>query len=546
MASFGALPFEEQLARIAAIASEADPRPLLREAGALPDAEPFARMLEALDGRLDELEDEVAAAIEALSDAALQHVLAREATAPVAALLVRRVEHALSRWPLSRLMALAFAARWLRRRSPEAYARVSARAAQALDAPPRPDGARWLLFASGCELAALAADPRWAEVVRVTVRAAIETLARAPKSISQANAERLLAQRVYADRGHFLFELLQNADDAGAARWSVEVGHDRVLVRHDGAPFSLLDLVGVLSIGQTTKHTAQIGFFGVGFKSVYEICARPRVRSGVFAFEIAHVSIPRALAPRPARARGRAGSRRAQSRTRTPPSAPAAAPGEAPADSGETVLVLPYEGGVDPAALAARARAIPPETLMTLPRLTSIAVRGPEGRSSGWHEAREDAAGGALVTLESDGEARRYRCATRELAFEGPREEGRAGKSAVLVAASIDGDGAPRPLEGPTLYAFLPTAERTGLRVLVHARFDVTLDRERLELDSAWNDALLEEAGRALGTSTRRPVRSPRSSRLSPPRGGTRSRSSRRRASSRPRCARSPARSRRR
>src|SRR5690606_4373953 len=173
---------------IETIASEGDPRPLLREAAALPDAEPFARMLEALEGRLDALEEEVAAAIDSLSDAALQHVLERESTPRVAALLVREVEHALSRWPLPRLPALAFAARWLRRRSPEAYVRVTASAARALTEPPGPDSARWLLFASGRELAALAADPRWADVTRETVRAAIETLARAPKSISQANA----------------------------------------------------------------------------------------------------------------------------------------------------------------------------------------------------------------------------------------------------------------------------------------------------------------------------------------------------------------------
>ena len=35
------------------------------------------------------------------------------------------------------------------------------------------------------------------------------------------------------------------------------------------------------------KSSDQIGFFGVGFKSVYEICERPQVYYGPFAFEIA-------------------------------------------------------------------------------------------------------------------------------------------------------------------------------------------------------------------------------------------------------------------
>ena len=61
----------------------------------------------------------------------------------------------------------------------------------------------------------------------------------------------------------------------------------------------LRDLVGVTSIGQTTKRKQQIGFFGVGFKSVYEVTERPQVYSDVYEFEIADVSIPRALRRRP-------------------------------------------------------------------------------------------------------------------------------------------------------------------------------------------------------------------------------------------------------
>ena len=130
--------------------------------------------------------------------------------------------------------------------------------------------------------------------------AVIEALEAQPKSLSQASAEELLARRVYTDPGHFLVELLQNADDAGARTFAVTIEDDRVTIEHDGVPFDARDVVGVLSIGQTTKSSDQIGFFGVGFKSVYEICERPQVYSGPFAFEIADVSIPRPLARHPA------------------------------------------------------------------------------------------------------------------------------------------------------------------------------------------------------------------------------------------------------
>ena len=128
---------------------------------------------------------------------------------------------------------------------------------------------------------------------------AIQILEDAPKAVSQANAEDLLARRVYTDPGHFLIELLQNAEDSGAKVWRVLCDRDKMVIWHDGIPFDTRDLVGITSIGQTTKRKQQIGFFGVGFKSVYEVTDRPQIYSDVYNFEIADVSIPKLLAQRP-------------------------------------------------------------------------------------------------------------------------------------------------------------------------------------------------------------------------------------------------------
>lgn len=468
---FATLPFEEQLERIADAVARGDAGALLREAGALPDPEPLAHLLVALAeaGAVDDaVRAELATLLEALPDPALQHLFAHPpAGSPARAVLRDLAVDALERWPVARPSALAFLVRWLRRRAPEAHARLCARAEARIDEG-RDDG-RALLLVSGARLSARRDDPAWRPLVERTVAAAIDALARAPKSISQANAERLLARRVYADPGHFLFELLQNADDAGATAWTARVERDRAVVTHDGAPFSFLDLVGVLSIGQTTKAAQQIGFFGVGFKSVYEVCERPRIHSGAFDVEIAHVSIPRRLGGRPEGLR-----------------------------DATTALVLPFTPDVDADALFRRARRIPPETLLTLPHVRRLTLRGPDGAARRWREARD----GAIRVLRGEGggapDVRRFRTAERTRRFEGPREEGRSTEGRVLVAVAVDADGAPIPLRGPTLFSFLPTAERTGLRVLVHARFDVTLDRERLELGSPWNEALLATAGEAL------------------------------------------------
>lgn len=467
---FATLPFDEQLALVARAAREPGAaEALLREAGALPDSEPLARLVDALAeaGRVDEaLRATLAEVLERLPDPALQQLL-EEPGAAATPLLEGIAFDALRTWPITRPSALAFLVRWLRRRDPAAHARLMEEAEAATDGPPT-EG-RWLLFVSGARLAALKEDPGWGPRVVETVRLAVDALARAPKSISQANAETLLARRVYADPGHFLFELLQNADDAGATEWSARVEADRAVIANDGAPFSFLDLVGVLSIGLTTKAAQQIGFFGVGFKSVYEVCERPRIHSGAFDVEIAHVSIPRVLAARPN-----------------------------DMDAGSTALVLPFSDAVDADALFRRALAIPPETLLTLPHLERIELTGPDGARVRW---RQRVARGLTVLSDqalTEGAPRRFRITERRVSFEGEREEGRARESRVLVALSVEDDGAPRPLSGPTLFAFLPTAERTGLRVLVHARFDVTVDRERVERGSAWNDALLDAAGHAI------------------------------------------------
>lgn len=435
----------------------------------MPDSEPLARLVSVLAeaGRMGgALQDELRAQSANLSDPALQYLLTHSGDGTKTKDALRAlVIDALSTWPIARISAIALLSRWLRRRFLGDYEEFQQTAAEHLR-----DGshdARWLLFASGSRLQELAQDSTWRPLVADALAQALQALANAPKSISQANAESLLARRVYADPGHFFFELLQNADDAGASSWDASISDEGVTVAHDGKPFSFHDVVGLLSIGQTTKRKDQIGFFGVGFKSVYEICERPRVRSGVFNFEIAHVSIPRALSDGPV------------------------------AESGDkTVLELPYTSGVDVSALFSKALAIPPETLLTLPNVRALAVSSESDASWSWAEDwHEDVA--TLRRVGGAGETRRYLCAQREFSYPGEREAGRAHTCPLLIAVAIEENGAPCPMRGSTLYAFLPTAEHTGLRCMVHARFDVTLDRERLEHDSAWNTELLRAAGGA-------------------------------------------------
>lgn len=80
--------------------------------------------------------------------------------------------------------------------------------------------------------------------------------------------------QLYTDKSHFVYELLQNAEDAEAKSIKFIQYPDRLEVMHDGKPFSSANLQGLCDIGKSDKvdNLNQIGEFGVGFKSVFGIC----------------------------------------------------------------------------------------------------------------------------------------------------------------------------------------------------------------------------------------------------------------------------------
>ena len=48
----------------------------------------------------------------------------------------------------------------------------------------------------------------------------------------------------YSEEVHFIYELLQNADDAEASYVKIELRDDRLLFVHNGHPFTITDEIG--------------------------------------------------------------------------------------------------------------------------------------------------------------------------------------------------------------------------------------------------------------------------------------------------------------
>ncbi len=100
------------------------------------------------------------------------------------------------------------------------------------------------------------------------------------RDVEQQDSEGMLRRaleriiQLYTDKSHFIYELLQNAEDAGATVIKFIQYDDRLEVLHNGKPFTVENLQGLCDIGKSDKgeNLNQIGEFGVGFKSVFGIC----------------------------------------------------------------------------------------------------------------------------------------------------------------------------------------------------------------------------------------------------------------------------------
>lgn len=112
----------------------------------------------------------------------------------------------------------------------------------------------------------------------------------------------------YSDQAHFIYELLQNADDTGATEAKFKLFPDRLIFKHNGTRLfsvsnpdteepdtengKLGDINAITSIANSNKTAASIGKFGVGFKSVFQYTKTPKIFDPNFKFYIDNFIVP--------------------------------------------------------------------------------------------------------------------------------------------------------------------------------------------------------------------------------------------------------------
>jgi hypothetical protein len=288
----------------------------------------------------------------------------------------------------------------------------------------------------------------------------------------------------YDSSAHFVFELLQNAEDAlkrrngwdGSREVRFELTPTSLRIFHCGNPFTLEDVKGVCGVGETTKDLTDIGRFGIGFKSVYAITDRPEVHSGEEDFAIEHFVFPMAALPT---------SRAAD----------------------QTEFVLPLRtGDADLFPLVADSLSrLGARTLLFLRQINEIAWSvsgGPNGLYL--KEEVEDAgAGSRRVTLigERKGEPvveETWLVFSREARTDAGTLAGFIEIAFLLQEDKESKEWVVQHVDVSPLCAFFPTVVTTHLGFLVQGPYRTTPSRDNVPPRDPWNVTLVQETGALL------------------------------------------------
>lgn len=284
--------------------------------------------------------------------------------------------------------------------------------------------------------------------------------------------------RLYTDRTHFIFELLQNAEDAGASRVLFQLFEDKLEVFHDGRLFDEKDVRGICGVGEGTKteDLTQIGKFGIGFKSVYAYTSTPEVHSGHESFRIENYVRPYAVHPRDI------------------------------GDSWTTLFAFPFnKEDVEPEIacmeISGRLRKLSARTLLFLRNTKEIEYKLPDGMDGVY--LRDGAIRGRAREVTVIGQNNGEDESESWLIFERPVEVPDPGEDCprhvpVEIGFRLEKnqkehrDEVVRVKDSP-LVVYFPTEKETRFGFLIQGPYKTTPARDNIPKDDDWNATLVRE-----------------------------------------------------
>lgn len=294
-----------------------------------------------------------------------------------------------------------------------------------------------------------------------------------------------LAAGLYDDRTHFIFELLQNAEDAlgrrgewhGSRKVAFVLNSTRLMLSHFGKPFDEADVRSVCDIAESTKNESSIGRFGLGFKSVYTVTDLPEIHSGDEDFAIENYVFPKRL-PRSARA----------------------------PDETQIILPLKPEDASAASDITAGFRHLGPGALLFLRHIDEINW-SVEGGASGFYLRNTPETLGpnvqrVTVIGQESGQPevdQNWLVFRRDVFSAEGKKVGRV-EIAFSVVAVKDAPGrwAAQPLARSPLVVFFPTMVESHLGFLVQGPYRTTPSRDNIPPGDPWNQHLVKETSSLL------------------------------------------------
>jgi hypothetical protein len=285
----------------------------------------------------------------------------------------------------------------------------------------------------------------------------------------------------YSDQAHFIYELLQNADDAEATKSKIILKENGIYFYHNGTiPFSISDpeiketdtkkighINAITSIGNSKKEEKSntIGKFGVGFKSVFQYTNTPHIYDTNFQFKIERFIVPKLLS------------------------------NDIQRNKTETVFYLPFnKDGMEPSR--AYIEILEKMKSLVYPTLFLSHLKEVE-----WIAGKEN--GTYLTETKKTEEYTDIECNLIELLNEvNAKDENEklwflerkiaGSEHKIAIGFFLDKNGILKPTDY-SAFCFFPTKESTKLKFIIHAPFLLTDSRESIKAGEGWNIKLIEE-----------------------------------------------------
>lgn len=281
---------------------------------------------------------------------------------------------------------------------------------------------------------------------------------------------------MYNQKAHFIYELLQNADDTRASEVMFELCPKKLIFRHNGKerftvseeredaiPYGHINAITAIGFsGKQQDEGNKIGKFGIGFKAIYQYSSTPEIYDETFCFRIEKFIVPTQIA--------------------------SDYPGRA---SNETVFVFPFDQPeVAFKDIKSKLEGLD-NPILFLRHLQKVSVivngrsHGMYSKKSEYKQTIEDITH-HLYEIDNRGDKQMMHLFTRSITVNNEHKD----NYYISVGYCLTQDGELDVKVRPNVFCFFPTSEKFGdVCCITHAPFELVNSRQQFK-DTSYNDSL--------------------------------------------------------